>query len=187
MNEKNELAKLNEDYLYCTRCVFHIRSMSILQTKVLRLRSDIEANIAFYPRNNPLKFISKVYHSFHLNEDFTQYEVAIESIFISKAIMQQVKLATLCIVICGRQKSFVDTGQTNQVMYNSVKIKNPRKIKSLYIKPNNLIYFSVTKRLLDEIPIEIRFYSGVSRLNIDNFDKNMFTIANLIFRRKSAY
>ncbi len=189
LDERNQLAQLDEDFIYCTRCVFHIRSMSILQTKVLRLRSDNKENIKCYPTNSPLKFISKVYYSFHGNEDYTGYQVSVESIFISKAIMQQVKKATLCILICGKGSTFVETGQGNQIMYSSIKIKNPRKIKSIYIKPQNLLYFNVTKRLLDEIPTEIRFYNGATRLKLEreNITSDMFIIINLIFRRKYAY
>ncbi len=187
LNEKNDLVQLNQDSIYFTRCIFHVRTMSLLQTKILRLRSNDPNNNEIYPTNTPLEFISKIYHSFHQSEDHTSFQIGLDSIFISKAIMQKMKNATLCTLIPGQ--GYVDTGQVNEMFYSSIKIKNSKKIKSIYLKPNNVIFFNITRRLLDEFPVHLKFFNGATHLKLDKSDvtEDMFILVNFIFRRKFAY
>ena len=186
-NEKNDLIQLSENYIYCVRCIFHLRTMSILQTKLLRLRSDNEASNQLYSENTVFKFKTKIYPSFHENEDFTKWEVAVESIFISEAILKALKTATLCVLDCGTQKSFCDSGQSNQMLYATLQVKNSKKIRCSYIKPSNLIFFNVTKRLLDEVPVNVKFYNGATRLHLNEYTNDMLIIVNLLFRRIYTY
>ena len=186
-NEKNKLIQLSEDCIYCVRCIFHLRTMSILQTKLLRLRSDDEINNKLYSENTVLKYKTKVYSSFHENEDFTKWEVAVESVFISEAILQELKEATLCVLNCGTQKSFCDSGESAQMLYATLQIKNKRRIRCQYIKPLNLIFFNVTKRLLDEVPVNVKFYNGATRLHLNKYTDDMLIIVNLLFRRIYTY
>lgn len=82
-NENLKEAQLSD---HCIM-TFHLQKNLLPPTKLLRTFSNIQRDI--FPNNNPLHFINVISPFFYENTDFNNWEIALESITIDKAIMQK--------------------------------------------------------------------------------------------------
>ncbi len=175
---------------YVISCSFHIRTMSFSDTKFLRLISDDKEDKKNYPNNKPLSFTSTIYPSFHQRDDFTSWQVALDSLYVSRALMTYFKNASF-IQVCGGEQPFFDpmcsyeTAPSLREFSCDVKLK--RDNKSMFVfRCHQPIYFNVQKRYLDEITLNVVFKSGPFDMELKEEDitDQMFVRINLLFRRK---
>jgi hypothetical protein len=191
-DENNDLINLPVEentlpnYNYSVVCLFHIRTMSLFDTKFLTLVSNSEQDKLKYDFNTPINFAKSIPISFHDNEDFTGWEVALESVFVSHALMHYFRSATVVRVSSGKIPFFDTRSNANDCTLRCYVPKYSRNRSMIHLTSSNLIYFPITKRLLDEISIELLFINGVNRLELEENDinDNMFVRVNLLFRRK---
>ena len=193
-----QLRDENDDYVWLTyneqeningfivTCEFHIRPMSLFDVKVLSLDSRNYLDNSRYPNNVPYRFSSLIGAEFHQNEDFTSWEVALESVFISKAMMRMYRFATFLEVTSGDINFFETYSNKRTLELATFKFEFHRIYPASVFRCKNLIFYSVTKRLLDELSINLNFYNGsknITKVN-NNFTDDCFCLVVLLFRRK---
>ena len=174
------------NYNYSVICLFHVRTMSFFDTKSLTLKSNSLVDKLQYELNSPINFSSSVSVLFHENEDFTGWEVALESVFISHALMHYFRNATLVRVSSGKIPFFNTHSNANDRTLRCFVPKYSRNKSMTHMTSSTLIYFPVTERLLEEVSIEILFINGINKLYLkdDDVTDDMFVQVNLLFRRK---
>ncbi len=172
---------------YFVLCHFHVRPMSLFDVKCLRLYSADERNKVLFSDNNCYSYKSAVSAFFHDDDDFTGWEVALQSVAISKEMMKHFKDATQMNVKCGRTQFYDTLSDINSQILRS--FATPQKLNrrtTTYFEVNTPIYFNVTKRLLDEISIKIVFFNGSRKIILKDSEitDDMYSRVTLLFRRK---
>ena len=193
-NEYDRLIELYVDEIettsnfnYFVACCFHLRNMSGHEVKCLRVSSFDEESKERYEDNTPIRFSYYVPEAFHEFNDFTNWEVAVHTLFISKELIDYFKTATFVSVFAGNISFFnnFSTSRDNSVL-SFFKVKYKKKSLVTALRSTNLIYYDVTKRLLDEISLSVRFLNGANVLSLPKEDvkEEMFVECVLLFRRK---
>ncbi len=172
---------------YFVLCHFHIKTMSLFDVKCLRLYSNEEKNKPHFADNRPDHFTSLISPLFHDDDDFTKWEVALQSVMISKMMMRHFKDATQLNVRCGSNCFYDTLSDINSQNLRSFAL--PQKLNrrtTTCLEVNMPIYFTVTKRLLDELSVELHFYNGPQRiiLNEQDITDEMYSRVTLLFKRK---
>ena len=179
---------------YSTYCAFHIRNMGVFDVKYLKLESFNEVDKKYFD-NSPVEFTSKISEMFHQNEDFTNWQVALDSVFLSFGLMNHFKEA-FSFEVGGGKTPFFDIMNPNAnkpwlyIFGLDVKKKLTKRQRNednsmFSFKCSNPIYFNVTKRLLDEITLTLTFYGDNEIvLNKSDITEKMYSRINLLFRRK---
>jgi hypothetical protein len=188
------LAAVKSNENYSTYCAFHIRNMGVFDVKYLKLESFNEVDKKYFD-NTPVAFTSRISEMFHQNEDFSYWQVALDSVFLSNELMKYFKDA-YSFEVGGGKTPFFDIMNPNankpwlyifglDVKKKIIKREKIEDNSMFAFNCSNPVYFNVTKRLLDEITLTLTFY-GDNEIVLKKSDINekMYSRINLLFRRK---
>jgi hypothetical protein len=177
-----------ENVDYTVSCVFHLRPMSLFDVKLLTLASNNEEDSEKYLRNTALRFSSSVSHFFHQNEDFTLWEVALESVFVSKSLMTVYKTARFLEVTSGDIKFFETYSNKKSLELARFDVQYHLTWPITCFRNKNLVFYSVTKRLLNEVSVSLNFLNGLEVMPLtEELNDDSFSIVVLLFRRKIQF
>jgi hypothetical protein len=171
------------NFSYTTVCCFHLRPMSLFDTKTLTLKSFVDNKT--FVANTPIDFSTVVSNHFHQDEDFTLWEVALKSVFLSKTLAAHFRRATV-FTVGDSNIPFFTTSNRGSNVFTRLSFIYRIKPSMLCFENENLIFYPVTKRRLDELSIKLDFYNGLNLMKLDKvqINENMYSVIILLFRRK---
>lgn len=137
-------------------CVFHLRPMSFLQQKLLRTASN--ANIAIFPSNEPFCYKNQISSLFHEFNDYTEWEIALESVFIDSRAHRKVREATTMLISVDIIKEQMSSNEKNNVIDRIPCKYTVGNTFSYHPLPHHFV--DINARLLDQISISIDFYAN---------------------------
>lgn len=188
------LPDLQSNLNYFIYCSFHLRAMGIFDIKYLNLCSLNEEDKKYFD-NTPVEFTTKISKMFHENEDFTNWQVALDSVMISYELMNYFKNA-ISFEVGGGKTPFFDIMNPNvnkpwlytfglDVRKKLIKRRKAEDLSMFCFNCYNPVYFNVTKSLLDEITLTLSFYDDNEIiLKTSDITDGMYSRINLLFRRK---
>ena len=199
-----ELKNENDEYLWLTpgpnyldeekvdyivSCVFHLRPMSLFDVKLLTIASNNKEDSKKYLKNNATRFSSSVLQTFHQNEDFTLWEVALESVFVSKSLMTEYKTARFLEVTSGDIKFFETYSNKKNFEIARFDVQYHLAWPITCFRNKNLVFYSVTKRFLDEVSVNLNFLNGLEKMTSTSKEVNedSYVIVVFLFRRKIQF
>lgn len=167
-------------------CVLHLRAMSFTQHKVIRTTSISDVN--FFPSNNPFCYKNKISPIMHEHNDYTDWEIALESIFIDHRVMKKVKDASTILISLDVIKEQMQCDGKSYVLDRIPAKYVDKKTFSYTPLPNHFVDINV--RLLSQITVKLDFYANDNSLTETEIvwqeaeKKKATVIVNFLLRKK---
>jgi hypothetical protein len=168
---------------------FQIRECTPYKMKYIQLVSNEDINL--YPNNNPIEFTNVVSEQWHQNIDFTNWEVALHSIFLTNNIIKKFDNMYIFNIYTDINGSILmKTGNINSLEDIPIKVKELEENKIQKYVPSILQFHPIERKTLDKITVQIQHNFEQKKADITFTAEELKTNATIIqlcFKEKLVY